>query len=273
VDQQPPRKVRAPTRGRLSLFSSSVLSGVVFYALLEYLFPYFSMWVTGSASPPPVPSALRLIYSLVFLLGVAVYVSSSDERLREFIGPPKRFLAARPEGARGLLRIGVLIAIPLLTGFAIWRARSPRVGSPTSIRIQHPTMPGKYEALVNPYRHEETEAASEDHEAVLREGTVLYETNCRPCHGVAAGGDGPMARFFRLTPANFRDPGFIATVVEPYAFWRVTEGGPGLPPVATPWDSAMPVWGADLTEEERWKVLLAEYSIAEIEPRKPEKLE
>ncbi len=82
-----------------------------------------------------------------------------------------------------------------------------------------------------------------------------------------------MARFFRLRPANFRDPGFIATVVEAYAFWRVSEGGPGLPPVATPWDSAMPVWKFDLTEEDRWKVLLAEYAIAGVEPRMPEKME
>ncbi len=43
-----------------------------------------------------------------------------------------------------------------------------------------------------------------------------------------------MAGGFRLRPANFSDPGTIATVVEAYAFWRVTEGGPGLPPEATP---------------------------------------
>jgi hypothetical protein len=82
-----------------------------------------------------------------------------------------------------------------------------------------------------------------------------------------------MAPALPLKPANFRDPGTIATVVESYAFWRVQEGGRGLPTVATPWDSAMPVWKNDLKEEEIWKILLAEYATAGVEPRKPEKLE
>ena len=81
-----------------------------------------------------------------------------------------------------------------------------------------------------------------------------------------------MAQALRLRPASFRDPGTIATVIEAYAFWRVKEGGPGLPPEATPWDSAMPVWKTDLTEEQMWKVVMAAYDAAGVEPRQPEKL-
>lgn len=82
-----------------------------------------------------------------------------------------------------------------------------------------------------------------------------------------------MARGFRLKPINFRDVGTIATVVEAYAFWRVKEGGAGLPPESTPWDSAMPSWKEELKDEEMWKIILAEYDTAGVEPRKPEKLE
>jgi len=266
-------EVRPRKRARSSLFRSAVGSAVAFYVVAKLLFPHFSKWVTGAPAPHPVPSALFLIYSVVFLLGVAVYVTSSDERLQEFSRPVLAFLSDRRPGAPALIRALVLVAIPLAVGFTIWSAGAASVTSPTSIRIQHPTMPGKYEKLVNPFRPEPSAEQGAVSEEVMREGVVLYETNCRPCHGVAAGGDGPMARFFRLAPANFRDPGYIATVVEPYAFWRISEGGPGLPPVATPWDSAMPIWKDDLTEEQRWKLLLAEYALAEVDPRKPEKLE
>jgi len=104
----------------------------------------------------------------------------------------------------------------------------------------------------------------------LFEGRVLYAMNCRPCHGDSVAGDGPMADGFKLRPINFTDNGTIETIVEGYTFWRVMNGGPGLPTEATPWDSAMPEWKLNLTEEERWKIILAEYNLAEKTPRIPE---
>lgn len=104
----------------------------------------------------------------------------------------------------------------------------------------------------------------------LFEGRVLYAMNCRPCHGDSVAGDGPMADGFKLRPLNFTDNGTIETIVEGYTFWRVSNGGPGLPTEATPWDSAMPEWKLNLTEEERWKIILAEYDLAEKTPRIPE---
>ena len=107
-------------------------------------------------------------------------------------------------------------------------------------------------------------------EKYLFEGRALYAMNCRPCHGDSVSGDGPMADGFKLRPINFTDNGTIETIVEGYTFWRVTNGGPGLPTEATPWDSAMPEWKLNLTEEERWKIILAEYDLAEKTPRIPE---
>jgi mono/diheme cytochrome c family protein len=104
----------------------------------------------------------------------------------------------------------------------------------------------------------------------LFEGRALYAMNCRACHGDSVAGDGPMADGFKLRPINFADNGTIETIVEGYTFWRVTNGGPGLPTEATPWDSAMPEWKLSLTEEERWKIILAEYDLAQKTPRIPE---
>ena len=106
------------------------------------------------------------------------------------------------------------------------------------------------------------------------EGRALYQINCRPCHGTRTAGDGPMAYgFVPLRPLNFLDVGTIDTIVEGYTFWRVMNGGLGLPNESTPWDSAMPVWKLDLTEKERWTIIMGEYNIADKGPRMPEKLE
>ena len=108
------------------------------------------------------------------------------------------------------------------------------------------------------------------HEKRLFEGRTLYAMNCRPCHGSSVAGDGPMAGGFKLRPTNFTDNGTIETIVEGYTFWRVANGGPGLPVEATPWDSAMPEWKINLSEEEIWKVIMAEYDMAGKMPRMPD---
>ena len=104
----------------------------------------------------------------------------------------------------------------------------------------------------------------------LFEGRALYAMNCRPCHGDSVNGDGPLADGLKLRPINFTDNGTIETIVEGYTFWRVSTGGQALPLEATPWDSGMPEWQLNLTEEERWKIILAEYDLAEKTPRMPE---
>ncbi len=111
------------------------------------------------------------------------------------------------------------------------------------------------------------------HEKNLFEGRAMYEINCRVCHGDSAGGDGPMAYGFQLRPINFTDNGTIEVLVEGYTFWRVKIGGLGLPVESTPWDSAMPVWSLDLTEKERWAIIMGEYNLAQKTPRIREKLE
>ncbi len=259
---------------RLSLFWSTVIAVACTYLLLEYALPFLTMLATGSDRWMPVPRTLMAMFMILAVVGAAVYVSTSDEKLREFERPILGFFRGDPErrwpGWARLLRNASLIGMPVFLGALIYTQTQPTVASPTALRIQHPTIPGPFERLTNPFRN--PDGTPKDPEA-LEEGRVLYQKNCRPCHGTTAGGDGPMAWGFRLKPANFRDPGTIATLVEGYLVWRVKAGGVGLPPEASPWDSAMPTWKDELTDEEIWKIILAEYDTAHVEPRKPEKLE
>lgn len=259
---------------RLSLFWSTVISLITTYLLLEYGFPYLTMVVTGSGHWTPVPRTVMAMFMILAIVGALVYVSTSDEKLEEFKRPILALLRGDQEGrwpARAkVARVASLVAIPILVGGFVYSQTKPTVVSPTALRIQHPTIPGAFERLANPFR--DPDGAVKDMK-VVEEGRVLYQKNCRPCHGTAAGGNGPMEWGFRLKPANFRDPGTIATLVEAYLFWRIKEGGPGLPAEASPWDSAMPSWKDELTDEEIWKIILAEYDTAGVEPRKPERLE
>lgn len=282
----------------IGIFWSTVISMVVIYLLLtskKFGIPYFSMIIAGKENPLPVPGAAMVMYILLALAGAYVYITYNEERMREFIRPIVALLKGRETANPGVnsydvFRMVILVAFPLLVGWTAYSQTVPEVKSPTGLRIQHPTIPGQYEKLVNPFRKpaDETvkkfvEAAKlgnislkEARAALVRkyivEGRTLFQVNCRPCHGTRADGDGPMARGFRLKPADFTDPGTIATVVEAYAFWRIKEGGPGLPAESSPWDSAMPSWKNDLTDEQVWKIILAEYDTAGVEPRIPEKL-
>lgn len=276
---------------RLSLFWGVCLTFLVVYLLLHYAVPYVSMRITGKPYPLPVPSALMAIYLILLLVGLGVYVTISEQQLREFLSPPMALLRGGQTGLSRAVRPVVLVTFPLLVGGVVYVQMAPKVQSPLGLRIQHPTIPGQYEKLINPYRDPDEKMVKQFMEAkglagvglpdaqarliteTLKEGRALYQINCRPCHGSKADSNGPMAAGFRLRPADFTDPGTISTVVESYVFWRVKEGGRGLPAESTFWDSAMPRWMDELTDDQIWKIILAEYDTAGVEPRKPEKLE
>ncbi|MBI3269857.1 MAG: cytochrome c [Planctomycetes bacterium] len=224
------------------------------YVLLERGLPRLASALVGvSPERAPLPGVLLLWYMLLAALGAALQVSMSDGHWRDFTRP------LRSTWVAGALILLLSVAAALET----FRALAPAPASPTVLRLQHPPMPAEYESLASPYRN----APTAERDARLEEGRVLYQVNCRPCHGAKADGRGPMHRAFSLRPANFRAEDTIVQLVEPAAFWRVQKGGPGLPPSATPWDSAMPSWEKDLTPDETWKLLLAEYDLAGKHPR------
>lgn len=282
-------------RRRISLFWLTIGSLVVIYLLLKFGLPFLSMFIAGRDHPLPIPAVAMQMYIILAIIASALYITFSPENTRDFLAPALKFLKgpgpASPRFRSEKIRQRVvLVVIPLIVGGFIYAQAAPRVQSPTLLRIQHPTIPGAYEKLQNPWRNPSDDAvkaflaeaklekASLEEgrkllvEKYIEEGRILYQINCRPCHGTKADGKGEMARGFRLKPVDFTDPGTIATLVEAYALWRVKEGGPGLPADATPWDSAMPVWKDELTDEQIWKIVMAEYEIAGKEPRMPEKL-
>lgn len=260
---------------KIPLFCSTIISVAAIYLFLKFAFPYLSMFIAGTENALPVPGALMVMFMSLTIIGILIHISTDDEKLAEFAQPVVQLLKGgknektKAYSAKDITRIAILTAFPLFAGGLVYEQTSPSIKTPTLLRIQHPTIPGRYEKIENPFGSVDAETKAK----YIQEGRVLYQINCRPCHGTKADGNGPMAKGFRLKPANFRDPGTIATVVEAYTFWRIKEGGPGLPPEASPWDSAMPAWKGELSDEEIWKIIMAEYETAGVEPRKPEKLE
>jgi mono/diheme cytochrome c family protein len=198
---------------------------------------------------------------LCALVGALVYVSSDEQRWHAFLAPLVRLFVIEPGPGRRM-RLLVLSLAPLVSGWMVWQEVSPAADVPTAIRLQHPTQPAEYAALENPQSRLSPDEA--------REGTILYQKNCRPCHGAAADGTGPLARGLRLRPVDFTDGGTIASVVESYPFWRVREGNAGMPDIATPWNSAMPAWQDELSDDDIWRIVATEYVLSGTEPRRPE---
>ena len=257
---------------KLSLFWLVVLTLIGVNLLLQLVVPYLSMVIANRTEPLPVPGALMVIYQALTVIGVLAYLAADESRLQAFWQPIRSFLRG-PDKVRSPLdramlagRWAVLGAFPLLAGWIVFSGSRPATAAPTSLRIAHPTIPFEYQSLTNPFRNPDGTVD----QAIIEEGRVLFQINCRPCHGTPANGDGPMAYGFRLRPANFSSEDTIATVIEAYAFWRVRVGGIGLPNEGSPWDSAMPAWAGELSDEQIWKIIAAEYQIAGVEPRRPE---
>ncbi|MBI4715189.1 MAG: cytochrome c [Nitrospirae bacterium] len=320
-------------RWKLGMFWTMGVTLVVIYAGIQWVIPWVSRTITGMPFPLTVPGTLKLFYMILALVAIYLYVTSSEEKVEEFVRPIRKSLGGDyGKASRGI----VLVVLPLAVGWQVYDTTAPKVSAPTTLRIQHPSsnFPKEMEALKNPLENPSDEmlnafiqevranqvsfipqvmadvqkwreansdssplafiptepvarfltelksgnVSKETAKAALREkdlfeGRALYALNCRPCHGDSVSGDGPMADGFRLRPINFTDNGTIETIVEGYTFWRVSNGGAGLPVEATPWDSAMPTWKLNISEEERWKIILAEYDMAQKTPRIPEKHE
>ena len=240
----------------------------VVYGGVRWGLPWLSVLVGASQTPAPVPGFALQVYLTCAVIGVLVYASSENERWDLFLAPLVRLFVIPSSGPRRpqLLLLGLL---PLLAGWLAWKRIMPEAGTSAVLRVQHPALPDRYAVMANPY----SDVSGEERSMLEREGLVLYQKNCRPCHGVGGEGNGPLARGQRLQPIDFTDPGTIATVVEPHPFWRIREGGPGLPAIATPWNSAMPAWGEELSDEEMWRIVMAVYRLSGTEPRRPEGLD
>lgn len=262
----PTRSPDEPPDGGPGILGRTLIAIFGIYLILRFAVPWLSVLVGASPAPAPVPRFAMGIYLFCAILGALVYVSSEEGRWKAFLTPIVHALAVQPGDLRGA-RLLPLSIFPLLVGWIAWSHVMPASESPPEGRVQHPGLPDRYAGIENPFG----DLTGQERAEVVREGTLLYQKNCRPCHGTMATGDGPLARGLRLRPVDFTDPGTIATVVEQYPFWRIREGGIGLPGIATPWHSAMPAWKDELGADDIWRIIMAEHDIAGTEPRRPER--
>ncbi len=217
---------------------------------------------------PPIPGSLITLFMAITALTLFIYVSSDEESWQDFIRP---ILATLVEEKRARLRLIVFIVFPLLVGWGTLKVMMPGVDPPAELRVIHPAPPSniqfrgkniKIEGLVNPLRENGEEASG-----YIKEGMEIYFKNCFFCHGDALDGNGHFTLALNPPPADFTDTGTIAQLQESYLFWRIAKGGIGLPRQSKPWNSAMPAWEENLTEDAIWKTIMYLYHAAGVSPR------
>jgi len=231
---------------------------------------------------PPIPWTLFITYMVMWSIGTFLYISQDPETFREFRKPIVKTIV----GEYKFAQIIMLIAMPILVGFATYNSIYPSYQEPVELRTVHPAPPattkvhGKtypLESTNNPFRVDEQDnykdsfpfldADKTEYMKYVTEGGTIFFQNCHYCHGDQLNGLGMFSHVFNPTPANFIDPGTIAMLQEAFIFWRVAKGGPGLPNESTPWSSAMPPWEEHLKTDEIWKVILFEYWYTGWHPR------
>jgi mono/diheme cytochrome c family protein len=78
----------------------------------------------------------------------------------------------------------------------------------------------------------------------VQAGRSLYVANCAACHGVDARGGGPQAGTTAVRPPSLVS-GHLTSHPDGDIYYWITNGLPG----------GMPVWGAKLTDTERWELV------------------
>ena len=231
---------------------------------------------------PPIPWTLFITYMVMWSIGVFLYISQDTDSFREFREPIVKTIV----GEYKVAQIVVMIAMPILIGFATYKSIYPAYQEPVELRTVHPAPPATtkvhgitypLESTNNPFRIDEQDkykdsfpfldADKQEYMKYVTEGGTIFFQNCHYCHGDQLNGIGMFSHVFNPTPANFIDPGTIAMLQESFLFWRVAKGGPGLPNESTPWSSSMPPWEEHLKTDEIWKVVLFEFWYTGHHPR------
>lgn len=246
---------------RISKFTQAIL--MVVFAFLVFKF----------AIRPPIPSSLLYFYMMIVIFAIFIYVVSNTQLLQAFLNPIKSVLV---EEKKKRLRLVIFTILPIFAAIFTYINVSVSVGPPAELRSIHPAPPLqiqfrdrliRIEGLINPLRSDKANLNK-----YIEEGAVIYFENCFFCHGANLDGGGHFAEALNPRPGNFIDPGTIAQLQESYVFWRISKGSQGLPDEGTPWNSAMPAWENNLTEEEIWKVIIYIYDAASVKPRRWEEL-
>lgn len=260
--------VRKVVGHKLGQFALVLFGAYLFFRLGV---PWLSGLLTGQSAPVPA-HLLWTIYMPIVLLVMLLFVSASEESWREFQRPLRELILEQDRAAVIWTRRVISFGFPLLAGLFAYLQVRPQVSAPPELRSVHPAPPSRLtldgdsidlRTAVNPYR----DPAGTPDPAALAEGKAIYGQYCVFCHGDNLAGNGLFAGRLRPRPADFTDPGTIAQLQESYLFWRIATGGPGLPPEAKGWNSAMPAWEGTLRADQVWKVILYLYEATGQQPR------
>lgn len=220
----------------------------------------------------PIPGSLVKMYMGLTVLAIVLYNSITDDRLNRFFNPIGNLLTAKRPSRLVVPKYGVMYGFSFLVAFLVYDSKRVQLEPPAELRTIHPSLPGKYLDIANPLPW------TDDN---IRKGRELYVANCSWCHGDRADGRGPVAGGFNPAPIDFAAAGTIDMLPENYLFWRIKEGGVGLPRESWPWASAMPPWNPDgkpggidvpaehrLRDEDIWLVIMGAYTVAGRKPAK-----
>lgn len=252
-------------------FTQFTLLLVFAYLFFQFGIPALSEMLTGTAAPVPA-HLLWAIYMPIVALILLLYVSSNEATWNEFKSPLRTLIFERERRPIVILRMGILVAFPLLAGWAAFNRIQPEVTAPAELRSIHPAPPGSItvdgqlidlRTATNPFR----DANGVSDPEALAVGKEIYGRHCVFCHGDALNSGGLFADALRPRPADFTDPGTIAQLQESFLFWRISKGGPGLPPEGKGWNSAMPAWEGTLSADEIWQVITYLYDATGQQPR------
>jgi len=247
-----------------------VMKTKAFASTLVWWIALFVFFAYGFKTP--IPGAARAMYMGIATISLATFVFSAPARIEEFFGPLRRMMV---EKRYTVLLLSVMLAIPAMVAFNVYREMNVPVEPPFFARTIHPSPPSVITVhdnevdLIkanNPYR-ELQDHDPEGYAQRVANGRKTYYQNCFYCHGDGLGGDGMFAYGLNPIPTNFLDAGVLPNFTESFFFWRVSKGGAQLPEAGGPWDSAMPEWERFLTEEEMWETVLFLYDFTGFPPR------
>jgi mono/diheme cytochrome c family protein len=86
---------------------------------------------------------------------------------------------------------------------------------------------------------------------VVKAGAETFRENCEVCHGPKGDGTGPTAKTLTIKPANFTDGKLMAQETDGTLFWKMSKGR-----------GAMPSWEDQLSDTERWQLVIYIRSLA-----------
>lgn len=257
--------------------------GILF---VSYLF-YLKLRIT-----PPMPFSALATYVVGLLVGIFMWISSSEEYWQDARKPILAMMDGETATAR-VCRAVLLLALPCIAWVLAWNSMIVTVEEPIELRTVIPAPKPTFMAFGkeyvtmkarNPFRVNEqgqydqhyTDALSAEETGAglirpginpwtpevsgylryVQEGGGLYFQNCFFCHGANLDARGPQNYASHPIATNFKQIRTVFYVNDGHSFLRTAGGGPGLPPEGFPWSSVMPPMEEHLTADEIWKVLL-----------------